>query len=251
MILVEEKSVKRTRLFSLHKIYKMENFDLQTTPLITLLDKLLTEYDASLRNLLKLLDTEGNRNTTPEATQQRVAASQRLVKLDHQLQQLYGGLEQHQQRQAQIRNRQLLSIKRDKTKHHFVARLLDAKSELEEMICQTDKTLEQAKVSQAADPPVSEIIEYAKKLSKFTTAPPNYDPNNANGGVPPEPPYPVLVAMRAGMLNRYRNKKVTQKDDDKQADMEDGDFAGNMDDEEFDEIDADNLLLSLDLNPDL
>ncbi|KAJ2823638.1 hypothetical protein GGI24_003631, partial [Coemansia furcata] len=111
------------------------------------------------------------------------------------------------------------------------------------------KKLASARVAKRADPKVSEIIEYAKKLSKFTMAPPNYDPNS--GAVPPEPPYPVLVAMRAGVLSRYRVKKGAKADDADDEDLEEGDYMAALDEAQFDDVDADDLLLSLDLNPDL
>ncbi|KAJ1998581.1 hypothetical protein GGI06_006231 [Coemansia sp. S85] len=126
--------------------------------------------------------------------------------------------------------------------------MLDAKSQLEQVVADTEKKLASARVAKRADPKVSEIIEYARKLSKFTMAPPNYDPNS--GAVPPEPPYPVLVAMRAGVLSRYRVKNGAKADEDEDEDQEDGDYGAALDETQFDDIDAEDLLLSLDLNPD-
>ncbi|KAJ2793537.1 hypothetical protein H4S07_007019 [Coemansia furcata] len=227
----------------------MDDLDAQNTPLVNLVNDLLSEYNNSLRYLLGLLDTEGNRNTTAEASQNRSEATKKIVKLDENLQRLYGEIVQHQRRQEEIRQTQLLSIESGKAKLRFISSMLDAKSQLEQVVADAEKKLASARVAKRADPKVSEIIEYAKKLSKFTMAPPNYDPNS--GAVPPEPPYPVLVAMRAGVLSRYRVKKGAKADDADDEDLEEGDYMTALDEAQFDDVDADDLLLSLDLNPDL
>ncbi|KAJ2238251.1 hypothetical protein H4R99_004184 [Coemansia sp. RSA 1722] len=227
----------------------MQTPDMENVPLVNLLNDILTEYNDSLRSLLGLLDTEGNRNTTESATKERNKTTQRIVGLDQSLQKLYGELEQHQRRQEAIRTTQLLSIESGKAKLEFVNSMLDAKGQLEEAIADGDKKLSLADTAKKADPSVAEIIEYAKKLSKFTTAPPNFDPNSST--VPPEPPYPVLVAMRAGVLSKYRMNKAARVDNAVEEEGDEGDFAHEMDDDQFDDVDADDLLLGLDLNPDL
>ncbi|KAJ2002912.1 hypothetical protein GGI04_003161 [Coemansia thaxteri] len=227
----------------------MECLDMHNIPLVNLLDDLLSEYNSSLRTLLKLLDTEGNKNSTAEASFARVATSKKIVLLDENLQKLYGEIVQHQRRQEEIRKTQLLSIGSGKAKLQFINSMLDSKEQLEEVVADTEKKLLASRVASRADPEVSEIIEYAKKLSKYTAAPPNYNPNS--GAVPPEPPYPVLVAMRAGVLSRYRTKESAKAHAAHDEDMDEGDFTNNLDDDQFEDIDADDLLLSLDLNPDL
>ncbi|KAJ1806452.1 hypothetical protein LPJ75_005051 [Coemansia sp. RSA 2598] len=223
--------------------------DMENVPLVNLLNDILSEYSDSLRSLLRLLDTEGNRNANEAATKERSETTQKIVGLDRSLQQLYSELVQHQRRQEAIRTTQLLSIESGKAKLQFISSMLDAKEQLEEAIADGEKKLSLADTAKKANPSVSEIIEYAKKLSKFTTAPPNFDPNSI--AVPPEPPYPVLVAMRAGVLSKYRMNKSARVDDAVEEDVEEGDFAHEMDDDQFDDVDADDLLLGLDLNPDL
>ncbi|KAJ2491003.1 hypothetical protein IWW37_002669 [Coemansia sp. RSA 2050] len=226
----------------------MDDLDAQNIPLVTLANDLLTEYNHSLRSLLGLLDTESNRNTAADTSQNRLEATKKIVKLDENLQRLYGEIVQHQKRQEEIRQTQLLSIESGKAKLRFISGMLDAKSQLEQVVADAEKKLASARVAKRADPKVSEIIEYARKLSKFTMAPPNYDPNS--GAVPPEPPYPVLVAMRAGVLSRYRVKNGAKAEDADDEDLEDGDYGTALDETQFDDIDAEDLLLSLDLNPD-
>ncbi|KAJ2724285.1 hypothetical protein GGI07_002058 [Coemansia sp. Benny D115] len=228
----------------------MEAPDVENVPLVNLLNDLLTEYNLSLRTLLGSLDTDGGRNTSVDSSQMRLETTQKIVKLDKALQQLYTELLRHQRRQEAIRQTQMQSIESSRAKLHFINSMLDAKGQLEQVIADGEKKLNSARTAQQANPPVSEIIEYAKKLSKFTMAPPNYDPNNANM-VPPEPPYPVLVAMQAGVLSRYKMNKAARADRMDEDGAEDMEFGNGMDDDQFDDVDADDLLLSLDLNPDL
>ncbi|KAJ2820492.1 hypothetical protein GGI24_004473, partial [Coemansia furcata] len=136
----------------------MDDLDAQNTPLVNLVNDLLSEYNNSLRYLLGLLDTEGNRNTTAEASQNRIEATKKIVKLDENLQRLYGEIVQHQRRQEEIRQTQLLSIKSGKAKLRFISSMLDAKSQLEQVVTDAEKKLASARVAKRADPKVSEII---------------------------------------------------------------------------------------------
>ncbi|KAI9506894.1 hypothetical protein GGI25_000078 [Coemansia spiralis] len=228
----------------------MNNLDFDNVPLVNLLNDLLSEYETSLRSLLSQLDTEGNKNTADEASRKRLETSQQIVVLDQNLQKLYDEIVRHQKRQEEIRKTQLLSIESGKAKLRFINSMLDAKAELEEALVDVDKKISRAHVAQKANPSVLEIIEYARKLGKFTSAPPNFDPNNSNG-MPPEPPHPLLMTMRAGILNRYRMKKTAKNNGDHDEDVDEEMFINHMEDDQFDDVDADDLLLSLDLNPDL
>ncbi|KAJ2522587.1 hypothetical protein H4217_000643 [Coemansia sp. RSA 1939] len=242
------------------------DLDFENMPLVTLLNDLLSEYEASVRTLLRQLDTVGSsssgtstsnnsRNTGNAAattTTARVDTAKRLASLDRNLQRLYGEISHHQTRQQEIRRTQVLSIESGKAKLHFINNMLDAKQQLEETVADVGRKIESAQRAQKARPPVAEIIEYARKLGMFTSAPPNFDPNNIrSGALPPEPPHPLLLVMRAGTLNRYRTKKVAVDSADNDDEVDDDMFASHMDDDQFDDIDADDLLLSLDLNPDL
>ncbi|KAJ2356501.1 hypothetical protein IWW50_002344 [Coemansia erecta] len=224
----------------------MESFDAETTPLVNLLNDLLTEYTTQLHALLGQFDTDGNRNTSAAATQSRHATADQLVRLDGNLQQLFGELQQHQRRQQEIRRVQQLAMRSGAAKLQFIERMLGAQSELQTLVSDADSRLARARVAENATPAVDEIIQYANKLSKFTAAPPNYDPE---AGMPAEPPYPVLVAMRAGALNRYRMHKAARNS----AEDEDEEpaFAHAAADDQFDDVDDDDLFLGLDLNPDL
>ncbi|KAI8325364.1 hypothetical protein GQ54DRAFT_283449 [Martensiomyces pterosporus] len=227
----------------------MDNLDVENIPLVNLLNDLFTEYSQALRTLLSLLDTDTNKNTTQEATKQRESACHRIVKLDKDLQTIYGEIVKHQLRQEEIRKTQLRSIESGKAKLHFIDSMLDAKGQLELIIADADKRLAVAKRAETARPEVEEVIEYAKKLSAFTSAPPNYDPNSSI--VPAEPPYPVEVAIRMGVLNQYRSKKTKKAEREMEVDAGEDEFVENAEEFQFGDLEASDLLLGLDLNPDL
>ncbi|KAJ1852283.1 hypothetical protein GGH12_005446 [Coemansia sp. RSA 1822] len=223
----------------------MESFNVETTPLVNLLNDLLTEYTTSLRTLLDQFDTSGNRNTTASPTSTRHTTARHIVKLDHNMQQLFEELQQHQRRQHEIRRIQLQSMRSGRAQLEFITRVQEAHVELERVVVDSETKIERAQLAEKSQPRVEEIIHYANKLSKYTAAPPNYDPES---GMPAEPPYPLLVAMRAGILNRYRMKKAVRAKDE---DEEEEDFAHHTEAEQYDSADDDDLFLGLDLNPDL
>ncbi|KAJ2783079.1 hypothetical protein H4R18_001900 [Coemansia javaensis] len=224
-------------------------FDTETVPLVQLLERLLTEYSEGLRLLLGQFDTAGSRHNGEDESRQRRETAELLVRLDGELQRLYGELKQHQERQEAIRQVQLLTIEGRAARHALAEGVLDAASQVAEAVADTDKRLKHATTAQAANPTVGEIVELAGKLSKFTMAPPNYDP--ASSVAPPEPPYPVPVAMRSGVLNTYRASKAAKDATPEDAAADDGDFMHGHEDEQFDDADADEVLFGLDLNPDL
>ncbi|KAJ2385904.1 hypothetical protein GGI23_006617, partial [Coemansia sp. RSA 2559] len=197
------------------------------------------------------LDTSNNRHTGRGSSHERLETSKRLALLDRNLQRLHTEIAHHQRRQQEIRRTQVLAIESGKAKLHFINSMLDAKQQLEETLVDVDKKVERARQAWKAQPPVSEIIEYSRKLGMYTSAPPNFDPNNNRNALPPEPPHPLLLVMRAGILNRYRTKKVAVDDGDNEDEVDEDMFASHMADDQFDDVDADDLLLSLDLNPDL
>ncbi|KAJ1745093.1 hypothetical protein GGF48_001934 [Coemansia sp. RSA 921] len=223
----------------------MESFNTETTPLVTLLNSLLTEYTTTLRTLLDQFDTSNNRNTATSTTTTRHTTAQHLVKLDHNMQRLYDELQHHQHRQHEIRRIQLQSMHSGRAQLEFITRVQEAHTELERVVVDAETKIERAQTAEKSQPRVDEIIHYANKLSKYTAAPPNYDPES---GMPADPPYPLLVAMRSGILNRYRMKKSTKTTDEEEEEEE---FAHHTQNDEYDSADDDDLFLGLDLNPDL
>ncbi|KAJ1962923.1 hypothetical protein GGI12_002356 [Dipsacomyces acuminosporus] len=57
--------------------------------------------------------------------------------------------------------------------------------------------------------------------------------------------------MRMGALNQYRSKKAAKAEREKDADMMDEEFVDHAEELQFGDLEASDLLLGLDLNPDL
>ncbi|KAJ1938204.1 hypothetical protein FBU59_004515, partial [Linderina macrospora] len=200
----------------------MDNLNVEDIPLVNLLDTLLTEYNATLRTLLSQFDTEANKNTDTNASHRRQQTTHRLVSLDRDLQTIYTEIAQHQARQEEIRQTQLKSIASRSAKLHFIENILDAKDQLETVVFDVNKKLERAKLAADKMPELEEIVEYAKKISAYTKAPPNYDPKNS--AVPAEPPYPVEVAMRMGVLNQYRARRALKVERESMMEEDEDEF---------------------------
>jgi len=84
----------------------------------------------------------------------------------------------------------------------LVNRLQDAKEVLE--TCLDGVSKETVAIKQARDSKTSfaDLISYAAKLSRFTSAPPNFDPMTFNPLM--EKPYPEEIRMRQGILYQGR-----------------------------------------------
>ncbi|KAJ1955910.1 hypothetical protein EC988_001625, partial [Linderina pennispora] len=173
----------------------------------------------------------------------------RLAALDRDLQKIYTEISAHQARQEEIRQTQLKSIASRSAKLHFIESILDSKRQLETTAFEARKTLDRAKLAADTMPEVTELIAYAKRISPYTKAPPNYDPKNSV--VPAEPPYPVEVSMRMGVLNQYRARRAMKAERENLVEEDMHEFADAPDEFQFGDLEASDLLLGLDLNPDL
>ncbi|PVU91582.1 hypothetical protein BB561_004324 [Smittium simulii] len=95
---------------------------------------------------------------------------------------------------------------------------------------------------------VQELVDYAKNISKYTSAPLDY--NQEKSLQIAEPPYPSELKIRMGLLNSY-----TLEDSNKVEEIQDVDSDNHehtFNDQEYSlDLDACDLLLDLDLNPDL
>ncbi|OMJ18289.1 hypothetical protein AYI69_g3914 [Smittium culicis] len=95
---------------------------------------------------------------------------------------------------------------------------------------------------------LDEIIGHSKRISSFTSAPPNYDSNKPL--LPAEPPYPIELVMRAGLINQYNSTKAEKADEIKEEAQE-TDIIDYIEQENNFDIDPSSFLFDLDLNPDL
>ncbi|RUS15856.1 vitamin-D-receptor interacting mediator subunit 4-domain-containing protein [Endogone sp. FLAS-F59071] len=176
---------------------------------------LLTEYSNLVRNYFAATEAlaEGRPPPVLPAGGGPVhpdAIMQRIVDIDAKLQKAVDQIEDHQTLQ-----RKIFEVQEDIRRHNanilaLVSRLQEARGMLE--LCLDSVKQESVAMKQAKDSTVTftEIISYAAKLSKYTSAPPNFDP--ANREITFEKPYPDEDRMRQGLLYRQYQTVPEQGD---------------------------------------
>ncbi|KAJ1930440.1 hypothetical protein IWQ60_000306 [Tieghemiomyces parasiticus] len=177
---------------------------------------------------------------------------QRLVDLDKQLKAALAEVDYHQRLQKQVSHIQQAVNNQNQLVLDLVLKLTRTKESLETFIRNAERQVDAIERSEKNPVVYDDVIPYANKLSSFTAAPPNFDPNS--GAVPAETPYPVEGTMRAGLLNQKRKVAVEAPTEQKEtvptldidAELMNS-FMAHHDHQNVDEAD----LLDLDLNPDL
>ncbi|CAO3655913.1 unnamed protein product [Mucor hiemalis] len=99
----------------------------------------------------------------------------------------------------------------------------------------------------------TDLLSYASKLSKYTSAPPNFDSMNKDTKIDFEKPYPDEEKMRRGLLywqnapNQRLEDKFESSDSEMSTNEEVGDSSGNKQNEDT----GGDPFWILDLNPDM
>ncbi|ORY06795.1 hypothetical protein K493DRAFT_310396 [Basidiobolus meristosporus CBS 931.73] len=212
---------------------------------------IIEEYSQLLGTLFRSIDLalEGKLVAGQKTPQETIRA---IILLDTKLQKAYDEVEEHQSYQRRITQVEDEIYEYKQAIRELVEKLESTKESLESMIDHSEKalkTLNQAKESKLS---FKDIISYSNRLSAFTAAPPNYNPNNTF--IPVEPPYPVEVTMRAGALSLHHTKGVeadvaSEESEDEQPSYQAFSFLAQQEEEEAAE--SNDFLLDLDLNPDL
>ncbi|KAI8385625.1 vitamin-D-receptor interacting mediator subunit 4-domain-containing protein [Blakeslea trispora] len=188
-------------------------------------------------------------NATVETTKPENIIQQMAI-VDQQLQQAVEHIESHQARQQKI-----ISVQDDIQKHNVA--LLDIIQKLGTVRDKLDLSLTQAKTELKAiqyanqsNVQFTDVLSYASKLSKYTSAPPNFDSKDVR--VDFEKPYPDEERMRRGLLY-WQNTPQQNKEDpaevsesESSADEDMVDVTHNRPHE-----DAGDPFWILDLNPDM
>ncbi|OMJ21871.1 hypothetical protein AYI70_g3215 [Smittium culicis] len=189
--------------------------DSENTPLISLFNKTINDYNETLRALLSSFDV-----IAPSSTNQSVASLQRkklvenLIHIDKNLSILNDKIALHQQLQKLYQN-------------------------------------------------LDEIIGHSKRISSFTSAPPNYDSNKPL--LPAEPPYPIELVIfiyiyiyiylylyiNISFLTNILTISYILFISQLAEEAQDTDIIGYIEQENNFDIDPSSFLLDLDLNPDL
>ncbi|PVV00141.1 hypothetical protein BB559_000080 [Furculomyces boomerangus] len=223
--------------------------DTENTPLILLLNKIINDYNETLRSLLGSFDTIGTSGSDfLTVSKQRKQLVQNIILIDELLTKLYTKIHEHQNLQERIRKTRLNFVKCDQIKVSLATKFYDSKKQLERVLLDSEETSKTAKVYTKFDMDIDELINYSQRISSFTAAPPGYVLEKSI--LPAEPPYPIELVMRAGILNQYKTQK-TQLAEQKTENEIDTEYLSFIEDNNTFDIEADEFLLDLDLNPDL
>ncbi|KAI9480421.1 MAG: vitamin-D-receptor interacting mediator subunit 4-domain-containing protein [Benjaminiella poitrasii] len=208
----------------------------------------ITEFSDNVRKYFLSLSSVAE-NATADSNPEQIVKHMALI--DEKLQKAVEHIESHQMRQQRIIQVQ------DEIQQHNIA-LLEIIQKLGAVRDELDLSLTQAKtelksMKYAADSNIqfTDVLAYASKLSKYTSAPPNFD--NANMKIDFEKPYPDEERMRRGLL--YWQNAPQQRTEEK-FESSDSEASSNEEMEEIkinkqtEDTGGDPFWI-LDLNPDM
>ncbi|KAI8367618.1 mediator complex, subunit Med4 [Radiomyces spectabilis] len=165
-------------------------------------------------------------------------------------------VEEHQARQQRI-----IRVQDDIQRHHeallrVVQKLDSARSDLDQSLNEAKKEVQAIDYANKSNVQFTDVISYASKLSKYTSAPPNFASMNRDIKVDFEKPYPDEERMRRGLLywqnhpQPYLEDKMESSDNESSAE-EDATKEGHGTAGKPAEEAAGDPFWILDLNPDL
>ncbi|KAI8074156.1 vitamin-D-receptor interacting mediator subunit 4-domain-containing protein [Gongronella butleri] len=162
-------------------------------------DQLLTQYSQATQKYFQSMLTVAQTNhvdphNNPEANMQAI------IKIDKQLQQAIDQIGEHQARQRQIIQVQDEIQTYQETLLSMVGKLNSARQDLDVILDKAKGELKATEYASSANVQFTDVLSYASKLSKYTSAPPNFDLMNREIKADFEKPYPDEERMRRGML---------------------------------------------------
>ncbi|KAI7904953.1 vitamin-D-receptor interacting mediator subunit 4-domain-containing protein [Cokeromyces recurvatus] len=210
----------------------------------------ITEFSDNVRKYFLSLSAIAENATIDKSNSPKQIVEQMAI-IDKKLQEAVKHIESHQ-----IRQQQIIKVQEEIQQHNIA--LLEIIQKLGSVRDELDLSLEKAKtelkaMKYATDSNVqfTDVLAYASKLSKYTSAPPNFD--NTNIKVDFEKPYPDEERMRRGLL--YWQNASQQRTEEK-FESSDSEASSNEEMEEIhinkqaEDADGDPFWI-LDLNPDM
>ncbi|KAF9563174.1 hypothetical protein BGW38_008958, partial [Lunasporangiospora selenospora] len=159
----------------------------------------ILEYSRLTQSLFMALEAQAE-GKSPQPAPPEIMRS--IVQLDSTLMGAVEKIEIHQKQQQRIKQVRDEIENRNKAIMTVVQSLRSAKLSLESRLEHLDER--QSSLAGDTNPnnelSVEDIVSYANRLGAYTSAPPNFNPQDPNQ--PFEPPYPREVNMRAGILNQ-------------------------------------------------
>ncbi|KAI8876051.1 hypothetical protein K501DRAFT_338334 [Backusella circina FSU 941] len=212
----------------------------------------LTEYAEIVKKYFIGLSSVAE-NTTVDPTNNPEILLARMAAVDENLQKAVDHIEEHQKRQQRIiqvhediqqQNITLLKIiqKLDTVQQDLDQDLIKAKTELKAIQYATESNVQ-----------FTDVLTYASKLSKYTSAPPNFDAMNKDIKIDFEKPYPDEERMRRGALYWQNAPQESMEERFESSDSEDSakeDATDGNANKQTDDANGEAFWV-LDLNPDM
>ncbi|KAL9542874.1 hypothetical protein PS6_009578 [Mucor atramentarius] len=209
----------------------------------------ITEYSELVKNYFTALSSVAENNVVDSLTINYKKQLSTHDEIPHKL----IAVESHQ-----IRQQQIIQVQDEIHQHNvallqIIQKLGAVREELDLSLTQAKVELKAIKYANESNVQFTDVLSYASKLSKYTSAPPNFDSVNKDVKVDFEKPYPDEERMRRGLL--YWQNAPQQRLEDK-FESSDDEMSGN---EEMQEINTNKQAEDtggdpfwiLDLNPDM
>ncbi|KAI9495789.1 vitamin-D-receptor interacting mediator subunit 4-domain-containing protein [Zychaea mexicana] len=158
---------------------------------------LLTEYSELTRKFFQSLTAIAENSTASDPD----LLVKRIIEVDNRLQSALEQIEKHQARQRRITKVQ------DEIQWHqqalldLVKQLNTAREGLEGDLTEASRELKAIRYAEQSNVDFKDILSYASKLAKYTSAPPGFDVSSTDVKVF-EKPYPDEERMRRGLIYR-------------------------------------------------
>ncbi|CAO3661449.1 unnamed protein product [Rhizopus microsporus] len=159
----------------------------------------LTEYADLIKKYFAFLSTAADHVTLDEANNPEHIIKE-IVALEDKLQKSVEQIEEHQKRQQKIIQVQDEIHQYNKTLLNLVQKLNTSRNELNQHLSSAKIELKATEYARKSNIQFTDILSYASKLSKYTSAPPNFDVLNRDMKMDFEKPYPDEERMRRGLL---------------------------------------------------
>ncbi|CAO3680512.1 unnamed protein product [Rhizopus stolonifer] len=205
-----------------------------------------------MKKYFETLSTVANHNSeetgyTPEQL------IKQIIVTDNNLQKAVEHIEEHQKRQQKIIQVQD-EIQQYNTKLlKVVQKLNSSKEELEKSLTKAKIELKATEYSDQSDMKFTDILSYASKLSKYTSAPPNFDLVNRDAKIDFEKPYPDEERMRRGLLywQNVSQQPTEERFESSDSEMSAGEDTLDQNNHKQTEDTGGDPFWILDLNPDM
>ncbi|KAI8970439.1 vitamin-D-receptor interacting mediator subunit 4-domain-containing protein [Mycotypha africana] len=226
---------------------------METTSLREQVSEHITEFSDYIRKYFLALSAVAENNIAVDKVNSPEEIAKQMALVDKKLQLAVEEIENHQ-----IRQRQIIDVQEEIQQHNLallnlIQNLGSVREDLDKSLAKAKIELKAIKYANESQVQFTDVLSYASKLAKYTSAPPNFDLAARDVRVDFEKPYPDEERMRRGLLywqntpRQETEEKFERSDSDESGveEMEDIDMTKQAEDTGGDQF------WVLDLNPDM